>query len=150
MKRIILLLSLFFITVAGIAQLKDPVQWNFIAAKKSDKVYDVTFTAAITKPWHIYSQTTPAGGPVPTKIVFKTNPLITVSGKAKENGSLKNVHDQYFGVDVKYFDNKVEFVQTVNLKSNVKTNIAGTIEYMVCNDEECLPPKKVPFDLKLQ
>ena len=150
MKRIILLLSLFFITVAGIAQLKDPVQWNFTTAKKSDKVYDVTFTATIAKPWHIYSQATPAGGPVPTKIVFKTNPLVTVNGKAKENGSLKNVHDQYFGVDVKYFDNKVEFVQIVNLKSAVKTNIAGTIEYMVCNDEECLPPKKVPFDLKLQ
>jgi len=150
MKRIILLLTLFFITVAAMAQLKEPVQWNFTSVKKADKIYDVTFTATIAKPWHIYSQLTPKGGPVPTKIVFKTNPLITVNGKAKENGALKNVHDQYFGVDVKYFDNQVVFVQTVNLKSNVKTNIAGIIEYMVCNDEECLPPTKVPFDLKLQ
>ncbi|HEY6979141.1 MAG TPA: protein-disulfide reductase DsbD domain-containing protein [Chitinophagaceae bacterium] len=150
MKKIVLLIILFSATMAGMAQLKDPVQWNFGAVKKAEKVYEVTFTATIVKPWHIYSQLTPPGGPVPTKIVFKTNPLITVNGKAKENGSLKNVHDQFFGVDVKYFDNQVAFVQTVNLKSNVKTNIAGTIEYMVCNDEECLPPKKVPFDLKLQ
>jgi hypothetical protein len=150
MKRIALLLTLFFITVTIMAQSKDPVQWNFTAVKKADKIYEVTFTAIIAKPWHIYSQTTPKGGPVPTKILFKTNPLVTVNGTAKENGSLKNVHDQYFGVDVKYFDNQVTLVQTVNLRSNVKTNIAGTIEYMVCNDEECLPPKKVPFDLKLQ
>jgi len=50
----------------------------------------------------------------------------------------------------KYFDNTVTFTQTVNLKSAVKTNITGNIEYMVCNDKECLPPKKVAFDLQLQ
>jgi len=60
------------------------------------------------------------------------------------------VHDQYFNVDVKYFNNKVDFVQTVTLKADAKTSVSGTVEYMVCNDEECLPPKKVPFDLKLQ
>ena len=150
MKRIALLITLFLAAIVGKAQPKDPVQWNFAAAKKADKIYELTFTATILKPWHIYSQLTPSGGPVPTKIVFKRNPLVSVNGKAKEDGSLKNVHDQYFGVDVKYFDSQVAFIQTVNLKSNVKTNIAGTIEYMVCNDEECLPPKKVPFDLKLQ
>src|SRR4051812_36024123 len=150
MKKTALLIILFFTAVSGMGQLKDSFQWNFLAVKKADKIYEVTFTATIAKPWHIYSQLTPAGGPVATKIEYKTNPLMTVNGKAKENGSLKNVHDKYFGVDVKYFDDQVVFVQTVNLKSNVKTNISGTIEYMVCNDEECLPPKKVPFDLKLQ
>jgi len=30
------------------------------------------------------------------------------------------------------------------------TIIRGNIEYMVCNDKECLPPKKVAFDLQLQ
>lgn len=150
MKRFTLLATLLFITVAAIAQFKDPVQWDFNTVKKSDKVYEITFTATVAKPWHIYSQTTPKGGPVPTKIVFKTNPLVTIKGSAKENAALKQVHDQYFNVDVKYFNDKVDFVQTVTLKANAKTNISGTVEYMVCNDQECLPPKKVPFDLKLQ
>lgn len=150
MKRFVLLFTLFFITAAAMAQKSDPVQWNFTAVKKADKTYDVTFSATVSKPWHIYSQTTPKGGPVPTKITYKTNPLVVVNGTAKENGALKKLHDKFFGVDVKYFSDKVDFVQTVTLKANAKTNIAGTIEYMVCNDEECLPPKKVPFDLKLQ
>ena len=68
----------------------------------------------------------------------------------KENGKLQNKHEEVFDVDVKYFDNTVTFTQTVNLKSAVKTNITGNIEYMVCNDKECLPPKKVAFDLQLQ
>jgi len=87
---------------------------------------------------------------VPTKFVYKTNPLLTISGIPKENGALVKKHEEVFGVDVKYFDTKVVFTQTINLKSSVKTNIAGTIEYMVCNDSQCLPPKKISFDLQLQ
>ena len=150
MKRFSLLTILFFITAAAIAQFKDPVQWNITAAKKSGKTYELKFSATVANPWHIYSQNTPKGGPVPTKFSYKTNPLITFNGSAKEVGDLKQVHDQYFNVDVKYFNNKVDFVQTVTLKADAKTSISGTVEYMVCNDEECLPPKKVPFDLKLQ
>ena len=150
MKKITLFLALITTTAVAMAQLKDPVQWSFTSVKKSDKMYEVTFTATIEKPWHIYSQSTPKGGPVPTRIVYKTNPLATVKGLAKESGTLKTKHEEVFGVDVKYFDNKVSFVQNINLKSAVKTNITGTVEYMVCNDSECLPPKKVAFDLKLQ
>ena len=150
MKRSVFLIIGLFIMLAGKTQMKDPVQWNFSTIKKSGKVYEITYTATIEKPWHIYSQTTPKGGPVPTKIVYKTNPLAAITGTAKENGSLKDVHDEYFGVDVKYFADKVSFVQTVNLKSEVKTNITGTIEYMVCNDSQCHTQKKVSFDLKLE
>jgi hypothetical protein len=150
MKKIVLLFMLIGVAASSIAQMKDPVQWNFKAVKKAEKVYEITCTAAIAKPWHIYSQTTPKGGPVPTKIQFKANPLVIVKGVTSEKGELKNVHDEYFGVDVKYFDNKVEFVQMLNLKSNVKTTLSGTVEFMVCNDSECLPPKKVPFDIELE
>jgi len=150
MKKILLLITLFSITGVSFAQLSDPVKWSYTATKKGDKVYEVTYTATIEKPWHIYSQTTPKGGPVPTKFVYKTNPLLTISGIPKENGALVKKHEEVFGVDVKYFDTKVVFTQTINLKSSVKTNIAGTIEYMVCNDSQCLPPKKISFDLQLQ
>jgi thiol:disulfide interchange protein DsbD len=43
----------------------------------------------------------------------------------------------------------VDFVQTVQVKSAVKTNFAGTVEFMVCNDHECLPPTDVPFTVSL-
>jgi len=143
-------LMLSVIAYAGFSQVEDPVQWNYTAVKKGENVYQLVITATISKPWHIYSQTTPAGGPVPTSVTYKTNPLVTVEGKAKENGKLETVHDKSFGIDVKYFSNKVEFVQTVKVKGKVKTNLAGIVEYMVCNDEKCLPPTKKSFDVKLQ
>lgn len=150
MKKSFLLAAALLFTLGAMAQLKDPVQWSYNARKKGDKVYEVVISAVFAKPWHLYSQTTPDGGPLPTKITFKQNPLVIVDGKAKEVGALKTIHDDNFGVDVKYYSDKVDFVQTVKLKGNVKTNISGSVEYMVCDDTQCLPPTTKNFDIKLQ
>jgi thiol:disulfide interchange protein DsbD len=93
---------------------------------------------------------TPQGGPVATTFNFKKNPLITMDGKTTEKGQISTVHDDIFGVDVKYFSEAVTFVQPVILKSPVKTNLSGTVKYMVCNDKMCLPPKTVPFNIQIQ
>lgn len=150
MKKTIASLLTMFVVLSVSAQIENPVTWSFAATKKADKVYEVTLTATVAKPWHIYSQTTPDGGPLPTSFTFKQNPLITLDGKVKETGKLKTDHDKNFGVDVKYYSDKVVFTQTVKLKAAVKTNLSGSLEFMVCNDEKCLPPKTVPFDIKLQ
>jgi hypothetical protein len=150
MKKTILLFVGLFIAATAFCQVENPVEWSYVAKKKADKVYDIIITATFGKPWHLYSQTTPDGGPIPTKITFKANPLITLDGALKETGDLKTTHDDNFGVDVKYYSDKVVFTQTVKLKAAVKTHATGTTEYMVCNDTRCLPPKKVPFDITLQ
>lgn len=150
MKKTVLALLLLTIGFVSNAQLKDPVQWTYTATKKTADTYEVVISAKLPGPWHIYSQTTPDGGPRPTIVTFKTNPLVTVSGKVKEVGALKTSHDENFGVDVKYYANKVDFVQTVKVKGNAKTNVAGTVEYMVCDDSQCLPPTKKEFSVKLQ
>ncbi len=150
MKKTALSLILSFTAFALFAQLKNPVQWTYSAQKKATNLYEVTITASLPKPWHIYSQSTPKGGPIPTKITFNSNPLVTADGNTKETGTLKVDHDPNFGIDVKYYSDKVQFVQTVKLKQKVKTNITGTIEYMVCNDSQCLPPTKKTFDILIQ
>jgi thiol:disulfide interchange protein DsbD len=150
MKKFALLLITVFIISALHAQIQDPVKWNYSAVKKSAKEYIVTINATLPGEWHIYSISTPPDGPVPTSINFKKNPLVTLDGDVKENGKLKTDHDAIFGVDVKYYADKVEFTQDVKLKSAVKTNLSGTIKYMVCNDKMCLPPKTIPFNVQLQ
>lgn len=59
-------------------------------------------------------------------------------GTIKEKGELKTKYEEVFGINVKYFENTVDLVQVVKLKSNVKTNLAGNVQYMACNDEACL------------
>jgi len=52
-------------------------------------------------------------------------------------------------VDVKYFSGKVDFVQLVKVKGNAKTNVTGSVEFMVCNDKQCLPPATEKFSIAL-
>ncbi len=149
MNRILLIFCSFLISTASFSQ-SDVVEWKFESKKLTDNKYEVKLIAMVKNPWHIYSTTTPDGGPLPTKISFTKNPLTVFDGKLKEVGKLETHFEEVFDIDTRYFNNKVEFVQVVNLKGNAKTNIAGTVEFMACNDKECLPPKSVPFSIALK
>jgi hypothetical protein len=150
MKKNILVLLLVMCYAAGYAQVQDPVKWSFTAKKINGATYEVHLTAGIESGWHTYSQTTPDGGPVKTTINFARNPLLTMTGEVKEAGKLEQHFEDLFGVEVKQFSNKVDFVQIVVVKGNAKTSLAGTIEFMTCNDHECLPPSKQKFSIALK
>lgn len=148
MLKLFLSCCILLVCIQSFAQ-SNPVKWAFSATKKTTGVYDINLAATVPAPWHIYSQSTPTGGPLPTKISFSQNPLINISGAVAEQGKTKTIHDKNFGVDVIYLNGSVNFVQTVKLKAYVKTSIHGTVEYMVCNDNKCLPPVTIPFDVTL-
>lgn len=150
MKKLFGLLFFSFVLQGAFAQIKNPVQWSFTSKKNSDNSYEIRLTATIEKGWHIYSQTTPDGGPVPTKIDFTRNPLLTISGAVKEIGKMEQQNEPLFGVVVKQYSDKVDFVQVVKLKSKVKTVAAGKLEFMVCNNRECLPPSTISFSVPLK
>ena len=135
---------------AIVTEAQDPYSWKFKAKKIGDKTYEVHFTAKVDQPWHIYSQETPEGGPVPTKFTLKKNPLLIVTGKVKEVGEPHRRREEVFGIDVVYYEDSVDFVQTVTLKANVKVSLGGNIEFMICNDHECMPPATIPFSIPLQ
>ncbi len=149
MKKILFALVITMSALTVFAQTEDPVSWKFESRKKAEGVYELVMTATVEKPWHIYSQYT-GKGPIPTKFTFKANPLVALDGKTKEVGKMEKVNDPNFKSEVLYFSNGVQFIQTVKLKAKVKTNVAGNVEFMVCNDEQCLPPVKKSFDIKLQ
>ena len=73
-----------------------------------------------------------------------------IKGTAKEIGNLEKKFDKNFNTEVAYFSNKVQFTQWANLKVASKTKIIGEIEYGVCNEDRCLPPAKVSFEIALQ
>lgn len=148
MKRYLLAVVGLFVSLLSMGQ--NPVQWKFEAKKIADKTYEIRMHATVPSPWHIYSQTTPEGGPLPTKISFIKNPLLELQGGPAEKGKLIKKFEDVFEVNVMYFDREVEFVQVVKVKSKVKTNIRGAVEFMVCNDTQCLPPSEVPFTIELK
>jgi len=126
-----------------------PYTWTYTAKKTADKMYEIHCTVSVNAPWHTYSQFTPAGGPVPTKFVFSKNPLFSLEGAVREDGKLITKHEAVFGVDVKYFDGQVDFIQKIKMKNTAKTSVVGSVTFMVCNDGECLPPTTQKFSLSL-
>lgn len=149
MKNLVVLFCSIVFAMNVHAQKPNPVKWSFTAIKKSDKQYEVVATATIDAPWHIYSQFV-SGGPIPTTFTFSKNPLIQLAGKTKEKGKLQKMYDKNFKTELAFFSDKVDFIQIVNLKVASKTNLVGVVEYSICNDDRCLPPAKVSFEVALQ
>ncbi|MBK7099080.1 MAG: hypothetical protein IPH58_12905 [Sphingobacteriales bacterium] len=149
MKNLVFALLGVFLAGSVMAQ-SEPVKWNFTSKKISDKVYEIHLTATLDKGWHIYSQTQPKDAiSQPTKIAFITNPLLNLDGKVKEVGKMEKFHDAALGASANQYSKTVNFVQKVTLKAAAKTSVAGTVEYQLCDDSKCLPPKKMPFKVNV-
>ena len=76
-------------------------------------------------------------------------PIRGTLSKVKEMGTLEKEYDKNFNSVLKFYSNKVNFVQRVKLKSSAATVVKGTVTFMVCNDRKCLPPKEIPFAVKV-
>ena len=145
MKKIIFTIISAFVIQLSFGQILNPVKFQYKAVKKTNGQYEVHIKTAVDPKWHIYSIYNPDGGAQATALTFTNAKSV---GKAKEEGKLKTIFEKEFNVDQKFFEENVDFVQTVKVTPGTK-KVSGTIEYMVCNDKQCLPPKTVAFDIAL-
>ncbi|HEX6429783.1 MAG TPA: protein-disulfide reductase DsbD domain-containing protein [Niastella sp.] len=148
MKVTLLSLLVTMISAVSLAQSSKEVKWSFSSKKIADKTYEVVLTAVVNGNWHIYSQNVGVDGPIPTAFTFTKNPLLAFEGTVKENGKLIKKNEEVWGGEVRYYENKVEFTQRVKIKGG-KTKLAGKVEYMVCNEEKCLPPAETDFSIAI-
>ena len=137
---------MFFISFCLRAQ---EVTWIDSARKINKDTYELHWTAKISNPWHIYSHNMPDGGPVPTNIQIDHNPAIIKLDTLREVGKLITKYEPAFGFEVKYYENAVDFVQVIRLKPSTENSITGSIMFMVCKADRCMPPAKVFFHIPL-
>ena len=144
------LFTLFALSFSVTLSAQNPVSWSFTSKKLNANTWEVHMTANIQKGWHLYAQTQPADAIAqPTTFSFTKNPFLQFDGKVKEVGKLEKFRDDKLDVSANQYSNKVVFVQTVKLKGSAKTAVTGNLEYQTCDDQKCLPPKKVPFSIAL-
>jgi thiol:disulfide interchange protein DsbD len=153
MKKHFSFLSIIFLSLSlsGFAQMGSAkqVSWTFAAKKIGDKKYEVKMTATIAGNYHLYAQIAGVEGPIPTSITFTPNPLLTMDGKPVEQGKKITKMEEAWGGKVNFYEKTVTFVQVVNAKTKAKTSLNGKIDFMVCDDELCLPPSEVPFKIAI-
>jgi hypothetical protein len=146
--KYLLLLIFLQMSFSLSAQVLSPVKWSFSVNKISNVESELIFTATMDKGWHLYSQDIPEGGPIPTTFHIEKGMGFFLTGKVTEPKAIE-VFDKQFDMKVMYFSNNVEFRQKVKVISAKPVEVKGYVEYMCCNDEQCLPPNEVPFILKL-
>jgi Disulphide bond corrector protein DsbC len=149
MKKMIVGILLVFVGTHAKAQINNPVIWSYSAKKIADKTYELHITATINANWHLYAQGTGAGLEPTTTFTFTKNPLISFDGNVKEQGKPESYYDKNFKSVLKYYTNKVDFVQKIKVKTSVATVVKGSVNFVVCNDRSCLPPKDVPFVINI-
>lgn len=148
MRRIIISLLIAVTAVSGaFAQIFDPVDWSFKAERISETEAELIFTASIESGWHLYAQEIDGDGPIPTSFTFQELGGAELVGEVSEGEGHKEM-DENFGMELKYFEDQADFVQRVKI-SNSATSISGELEFMVCNNERCLPPDYLEFEFNL-
>jgi thiol:disulfide interchange protein DsbD len=85
----------------------------------------------------------------PTSFNFNQNPLVELVPN-KPEAKTRATEKVIGGVELRYYKDQVEFVQTVRVKGDAKINISGKIDYMACTDSHCLPPSARRFSLSLE
>ena len=150
MNRISLLFyTCFLFILSSNAQVFEPVSWETSVAKVSDTEYDLISTATIDSGWHLYSQTQYEGGPISTTFNYSENDNYKLIGETSEEEG-KTVDDPVFQMKIKFFENKAEFKQRIKVLNDELSVVKGEVEFMVCDDEKCLPPNYVDLNFQLK
>ena len=146
-RNLLLVVSSLLFSVALTAQ--NPIKWSFTTKDVGNCQVDLIMTGTIEDGWYTYSQFLESeDGPVPTTFTYQQTSAFKLVGKAKESGEIIKVHDKVFDMNLTKFKHKAIFTQRVELSDPTKP-ITGYLNYMVCNDEMCLPPKDVDFSFKI-
>lgn len=147
-----LALTCLFI-LPGIAQAQmtstpDPTTWSYEAKKTGNNEYELIFHVVLKRGWHIFSQQPGDEFLIPPSFHFNNAGNFKYAGKVREEGKL--IGAKLDGIDkpVNYYEGQVDFVQKIQAKGSLK--ITGELEYQVCNESMCLPPKKIPFEFDIK
>ncbi|MFT4611759.1 MAG: thiol:disulfide interchange protein [Gammaproteobacteria bacterium] len=150
MKNLIIALCgvLLFSSTAR-AQVLEPVKWETSVEKISDTEYDLISTTTVDEGWHLYSQSVPDNGPIPTTFLYKANADYELSGTTQEEEG-HTVDDPVFQMRIKFFGDNAEFRQRIKVLNQELSVVEGEVEYMACDDEKCMPPDYVDLKFNLK
>ena len=146
-KIIFFLLGLILIPALSFSQIQSPVKWFFkVEQTKPDEV-SLLFTAKADKGWHFYSQYNPLppDGPISTSFTFTKSSAYALVGKVVESKPKEEKDPQFDNHVLKYFEHEAVFKQKIRILSKKDFEIKGVVEFMCCNDMQCIPPDQVDF-----
>jgi thiol:disulfide interchange protein DsbD len=146
-QRAILILIFALISSSSIAQILNPVKWSIEQKHISGNDYEIILTAKIDKGFHIFSQTLPeTATPMPTEIVFDKSAEYNLVGKTTEHSKPHFMKDADEVTQLPTYEGTGVFKQKITVKGT-SAKVSGSVNYMCCDDHQCLPPNDYTFEI---
>lgn len=138
------IILVFILGFTSFAWGQNKVQWQLEWDKSNS---EVIIHAHIEEGWHLYSQVLKNDvGPIPTSFEFESNRSVQLIDKVQQPKAIE-AFDPNFGANLDYFEGHTQFRQKLKLKKDCV--LVGSVYYMVCDDQSCLPPIEVPLQIEL-
>ncbi len=125
----------------------EPVSWKASADANEDGTTELVFTASIEEGWKLYGMDIPEGGPIPTTVNFDDSTKLEFAGAWKALGRKKTTMDPLFGMEIETFQKRAIFRVPVNAAPG--TVLKGYVEFMSCDDAQCIFPDPFEFALTI-
>ncbi|MBO7606763.1 MAG: thioredoxin family protein [Paludibacteraceae bacterium] len=150
MKKAILFILALLTTSILNAQIQKPVKWD-ISCSGIDKNNTITisFKANIDDGWHIYGMDMPKDGPIPTSFNYTLKRGATPTGSTTADKKTKCGMDNLFGMELCEYSGEVTFQQKMKVSKENGYKITGYVEYMACDNTNCLSPTKEEFSFEM-
>ncbi len=133
------------ITSMAWSQIYEPVKWEFSSEEAGENEFLLTFKAEIDQHWHLYSQDIPMSPPATTFYFEGDTALYDLLGEVSESKSIEEF-DPNFDMVLKYFADEAIFQQKIKLLTDAPVKLSGAINFMSCDDKQCLPPEDAEFE----
>jgi thiol:disulfide interchange protein DsbD len=132
---------------SAFAQKLDPVQWTLAAG--DGKIAPggqivLTLKATLEPGWHMYSPSTPPGGPIATTITVADSPAVDQFSVHEPKPETQR-DPNFDNLEVRWFEKEVSFALPVQIKKDAgpgEVQIAAQVRYQACDAKQCLPPRK--------
>jgi len=149
-SRLVFLLIFWQLSLS--AQIFDPVRWQSSVENLTATEADLKFTAIIDPGWSMYAADIPdvVPRPIPTTFFFEPNPAFELVGDLEQVTRPDVRPDPWFNnANIGKFQNMAVFRQRIRILQSESFVVKATVEYMCCDDNVCLPPKEVDFEIPI-
>ena len=148
MKKVLFAFLLIFTTCCSIFS-QNPTSWRVESNDIGENLFEVKIIADIDEGWHLYSQYLESDeGPLSTYITYETGDFFETIDKTTEIG-VETHFDPVWEMEISFFSHTATFIQKVKTLNPDSSIFRGNVNFMVCDDKECLPPDDFSFVIDL-
>lgn len=149
LKKLIVSISIISLFAAtAFADVVTPIKWKNSINDLGNNTYELVFKATVDAGWHLYGLNIADGGPIATSFNYDDLNNFELVGDISSSVQPEVKFDKTFEMDLELFHGTVVFKQKIK-KSGDNNIIKGYIEFMACDDSQCLPPSEIDFEYNL-